>query len=52
MANATAVMNPIAKVPSIYYMIWLRNFLALLGKNINKLILLRTSMKIHIAPSK
>ena len=51
MANISAVMNLTVKVPSIYYMVWLRNFLALFGKNIKRLtLLLRTSIKIPIAP--
>ena len=52
MTYTSAVMNLVLKVRSIYYMIWLRNFLALFGKNINKLILLWTSIKIPIVLSK
>ena len=40
MTYSSAVMNLVVKVPSTYYMIWLGNFSALFGKNINKLILL------------
>ena len=52
MTYTSAVMNLVLKVRSIYYMIWLRNFLALFGKNISKLILLWTSIKIPIVLSK
>lgn len=49
MANTTAVMNLIVKVPSVYYMIRLRNYLAFFGKNINKSILVLTTITILMA---
>lgn len=45
-------MNLVVKIPSINYMISLRNFSALFGKNTNNLILSWTSIKIPVVLSK
>ena len=52
MIYSSAVMNLVVKIPSINYMISLRNFSALFGKNTNNLILSWTSIKIPVVLSK
>ena len=52
MIYSSAVMNLVVKIPSINYMISLRNFSALFSKNTNNLILSWTSIKIPVVLSK